>query len=285
MLTSTRLLLLATVTATLTGAAVAAAAGPAAAAPSKPAVVRDGNIWLLRNTLSGGAATTTFGYGASSDIIHVTGDWDGNGTKTPGIIRIVGDFENSHYVWYLRNSNSAGAADIVFTYGKPSFGFEEPGDTPVVGDWDGNGTDTAGVVRRRNGAAQAQWLLRNSAGGGAAQLQFGYGLTSDGPVTGDWDGNGTDTPGAVRGIGGGSLTWLLRNTNSAGTAGIQFNYGNGLDVPVAGDWDGNGTDGPGVLRPGSGRWTWLLRNPLTSGAAGIQFSYGLVSTDDPVIWQ
>ncbi len=279
---STRLLILAAATVSLAGTAVVGAAGAAVADPARPGVVRGGNTWLLRDSLSAGPATSTFQYGTSSDSIHVTGDWDGNGTATPGIIRIVGDFENSHYVWYLRNSNSPGPADLVFTYGKPSFGFEEPGDTPVVGDWDGNGTDTAGVVRRRNGAAQAQWLLRNSAGGGTAQVQFGYGLISDTPVAGDWDGNRTDTPGAVRAIGTGSPTWLLRNANSAGPVAVRFTYGTGSDLPVAGDWDGNGADGPGVLRAGSGRWTWLLRNPLSSGAATIAFGYGL-SSDDPVL--
>lgn len=276
-----RLLILAAATVTLAGTAAVATAGAAVAAPAKPGVVRDGSTWLLRDSLSSGGATTTFGYGTASDTIHVMGDWDGNGTTTPGIIRIEGDFENSHYIWYLRNSNSPGPADLVFSYGKPSFGFEEPGDTPIVGDWDGNGTVTAGVVRRRNGAAQAQWLLRNSAGGGAAQIQFGYGLISDTPVAGDWDGNGTDTPGAVRGTGG--LTWLLRNANSAGPVGVRFSYGVGSDRPVAGNWDGVGADGPGVLRVATGRWTWLLRNPLTSGLATITFGYGL-STDDPVLW-
>jgi hypothetical protein len=38
----------------------------------------------------------------------LTGDWDGNGTFTPGIIR--------GNRWYLRNSNSAGPGTVVFNY-------------------------------------------------------------------------------------------------------------------------------------------------------------------------
>jgi len=52
----------------------------------------------------------------------VVGDWDGNGTDTIGVFR--------NGVFYLRNSNTNGFADLAFTYG-------QPGDVPVVGDWNG----------------------------------------------------------------------------------------------------------------------------------------------------
>lgn len=210
-------------------------AAPALAAPaSHPGVVRGGNTWLLRDTLTGGPATTTFTDGAPGDGIHVMGDWDGDGDKTPGIVRIQGDFQNSHYVWYLRNSNTAGVADVPpFAYGRPSFGFEEPGDSPIVGDWDGDGTDT---------------------------------------------------PGVIRGLGQGTLRWLLRDSNSGGPADIALSYGRGFDEAAVGDWDGDGIDGVGVTRDVGTNLSWLLRNALTSGPAQISFGYG--RTDDrPVVWR
>jgi hypothetical protein len=269
------------------GVTAAAFASTAQAAPAKPGVVREGNTWLLRSSLSGGPATTTFTYGSITDEIHVMGDWDGNGTKTPGVIRIQGNFETSQYIWYLRNSNTTGPADLVFAYGKPSFGFEEPGDVPVVGDWNGDGRDTAGVVRTRNGQTNALWLLRNGVGGGNADVQFSYGLISDGPfLAGDWDGNGTDTPGVIRGTGGGGgLAWLLRNSNSGGPANVQLAYGHDGDTPVVGDWNGDRSYGVGVVRPGpTSGGNWLLRNTLSSGAAQIDFTYG-ASFDRPVVWE
>ena len=40
--------------------------------------------------------------------------------------------------FFLRNSNSSGPADLVYTFGPI-------GAMPVVGDWDGNGSTTVGV--------------------------------------------------------------------------------------------------------------------------------------------
>jgi peptidoglycan/xylan/chitin deacetylase (PgdA/CDA1 family) len=112
------------------------------------------------------------------------------------------------------------------------------------------------------------WYLRDSLSTGDATSKFTFGIAGDMPISGDWDGNGTNTPGVVRG-----RTWYLRNSNTSGGADISFIYGSPGDVPVVGDWDGNGTFTPGVVR---GR-TWYLRNSNTTGDANIAFTYGLSS--------
>ena len=76
-------------------------------------------------------------------------------------------------------------------------------------------------------AAQQQQL------GLGAQVTFEYGLTTDQPITGDWDGNRTHTPGVFRGG-----QWHLRNTNTSGAADISFVYGTSTDRPIVGDWNG-----------------------------------------------
>jgi hypothetical protein len=54
----------------------------------------------------------------------VVGDWNGDGVDTIGVYRFsLGE-------WYLRNSNTAGIADLNFTYGIVN-------EKPVTGDWDG----------------------------------------------------------------------------------------------------------------------------------------------------
>src|SRR5204862_6438243 len=107
----------------------------------------------------------------------VVGDWNGDGNDTVGV------FRNGAY--YLRNSNSSGAADLAFGYG-------DPGDQPLSGDWNGDGKDTVGIWR--NGAL---YLTHRNATG-VADYVFGYGDPGDAAIIGDWDHNGTDELGVVR---------------------------------------------------------------------------------------
>src|SRR5439155_11945691 len=60
-----------------------------------------------------------------------------------------------------------------------------------------------------------QWLLHTSNAAGSPEMTFSYGNPSSGdyPVTGDWNGDGTDTIGIVRPDSTGHLVWYLRNTN------------------------------------------------------------------------
>ena len=68
--------------------------------------------------------------------------------------------------------------------------------------------DGVGVFRPISGVI----FLKNTNTSGFADLALNYGLAGDKPVTGDWDGNGTDIIGVYRGKTG--------------------------DMPIAGNWDG-----------------------------------------------
>jgi hypothetical protein len=107
---------------------------------------------------------------------------------------------------------TSGQAEEEFNFGGSS------GDVPVVGDWDGDGISTVGVVQA------GAWLLRNSNSAGRPDLSFIFGQPGDIPVSADWDGNGTDKPGMVR-----RDSWLLkRSANSDDTFTFQFRVGGGL---------------------------------------------------------
>ena len=174
-----------------------------------------------------------------------------------------GVFRPSNGLLYLKNSNTTGIADVAINYGLP-------GDYPVVGDWDGNGTATIGVYR--NGT----FFLRNSNTIGFAEIVFPFGNPGDQPVAGDWNGDGMDTVGVYRSSTG---QFLLRNQNSEGSVDASFFLGNVGDVGIAGDWDGDGMDTTGVFRPANG--IIFLKNKNETGFADIALNYGLPG-DKPV---
>ena len=68
----------------------------------------------------------------------------------------VGLFDPDRGVWYLREAD--GSVNEFF-YGIP-------GDTPLFGDWDCDGTDTVGMYRASNGFV----YLRNSNDFGVADI-------------------------------------------------------------------------------------------------------------------
>ena len=74
--------------------------------------------------------------------------------------------------------------------------FGNPGDTPLVGDWDGDGKDEIGIHRNRE-------FYLDSNGNGSWDVGvdevISFGLTTDTPIIGDWDGDGDDDIGVHRG--------------------------------------------------------------------------------------
>jgi peptidoglycan hydrolase-like amidase len=129
-----------------------------------------------------------------------------------------------------------------------------------------NPVDTVGVWR--NGT----FYLRKSNTNGPPDMTFGFGLSGDLAVSGDWNGDGVTTVGVFR-----NGTWYLRNSNSNGPPDATFGFGLSGDVPVVGDWNGDGVDSVGVFRNG----TFYLRNSNSNGAPDATFGFGL-SGDLPV---
>ena len=77
------------------------------------------------------------------------------------LLSTVGLFKPSTSQFFLTNTNSPGAADVVFRYGPSASGW-----TPLVGDWDGNSSESAGLFK----PSTSHFFLKNSHAGGAADL-------------------------------------------------------------------------------------------------------------------
>ncbi len=216
---------------------------------------------FLRNVQLGGAADLQFSYG-SATMRPLSGNWDGGSGVGADRASNIGAYEATTGAFFLRNSNTPGAADIVFTFGAGGTA------VPLVGDWNGDGVDTIGVYDPATGA----FFLRNTNSSGPADVLFTFGAGGAGlvPIAGDWNGDGTDTIGVFDPVTG---AFFLRNSNTNGVADLTFSFGAGGAVqPLAGDWNDDGTDTIGIYVVASG--VIFLRNSNTSGPADRAYAFG-----------
>src|SRR5262245_59387803 len=94
------------------------------------------------------------------------------------VLSIIGSFSNGKWTLDTDESHSWGASDTVATFGKK-------GDTPLTGDWSGDGQDKIGVFRL------GSWLLDTDGDfqwDVTKDTTFRFGVTYAIPVTGDWNG-------------------------------------------------------------------------------------------------
>jgi len=270
------------------GAASAVVTAPSAATAATPngpsgPVIYDQGIWYLRTTPTSGAAERSFSFGrrGSGLDVPIVGDWDGNGTETVGIARVDQSVAFPfRFRWFLRNSNSGGAADVSFTFGVPALTDTLRG-TPIAGNFDpSDDAYEVGVVLPTDDGGLL-WTIRRDLTPSSPVVSFRYGRSAtDTPLAGDWNGDGTDTAGIVRG-----KQWMLNDDVLAGgSPETNFPFGSTSspirEEPVSGDWDGDGTDTPGLLRNSprtqvnGGLEVWLYRNENTTGGADGSFVFG-----------
>ena len=173
----------------------------------------------------------------------------------------VGLVDEATGEWYLRDW-----ADGDTT----SFYFGNPGDYPIMGDWNCTGVDTPGLYRQSDGYV----YLRNSNTQGPADIRFFFGNPGDVPLAGDFDGDGCDTvsiyrPSEARFF---VMNELGSNDGGLGAADFDFYFGDPGDKPFTGDLDNDGVDEVGLHRESTG--FVYYRNTLTTGIADNQFFYG-----------
>jgi murein DD-endopeptidase MepM/ murein hydrolase activator NlpD len=135
--------------------------------------------------------------------------------------------------------------------GSDGFYYGNPGDEAMLGDWDCDGVDTPGVFRPSRGRV----YLRNSAGAGPTDVEFGFGNPGDLPIAGDFDGDGCDTvsiyrPSQARFY---ILDALGPPGGSVGAADYWVDFGDPWEQPLAGDFDGDGFDEIAVWKRDTGR--------------------------------
>ena len=211
-----------------------------------------------------------FSFGSPTDI-PLVGDWTGKGYDSVGVYR------PSTATFYLKNTNTAGNADITYVFGMPyatpivfhgdngvdhigvvkdgtfymrwahstgvadnTFAFGSPGDVPIMGDWTGLGTQTAGIFRSGVFYLIYKNEVRN------VDKTFSFGTAGDIPLVGDWTARQIETVGLFR-----NGTFYFSNTNMTSPPTETFNYGQAGDIPLVGSWDTTPGDSVGVFRNGT----------------------------------
>ncbi|WP_454084909.1 hypothetical protein [Georgenia sp. Marseille-Q6866] len=150
------------------------------------------------------------------------------------------------------NNGWGPAAHSVFTYGRSA-------DEVLVGDWDGNGTDTI-TLRRGN-----RFHVSNSQRGGEASTVLTYGRPGDVILVGDWNGDGVDTLAVRRGN-----EYHVKNRIAGGDADHVVRYGRANDQVLVGDWDGDRRDTFAVRRGAR----YHVKNRIAGGDADQVIRYG-----------
>jgi len=177
----------------------------------------------LRNANTQGNADIRFFFGNPSDI-PLAGDFNGDGCDTLSLYR---PSEARFYIINKlgENEGGLGAADYSFIFGNP-------GDKPVVGDWDGDGIDEVGLHRESTGF----FYYRDTLTTGIAHDQFYFGDPGDRFVAGDWGVvDDAETPALFRPS---NSTFYFRYTLTQGNADAEFVWydpGSGW-LPVSGDF-------------------------------------------------
>jgi hypothetical protein len=167
----------------------------------------------------------------------------GNWTDSPDGVTRLGYFKDGTWHLDLNGDGREDAGDAVFSFGSP-------GDTPVVGRWDGVHT-RVGVFTTRGGFTG--FILDAN---GSHDIDQGerhvFGLPGDRVLVGDWTGDGRTKVGVFRPNpdGSGAALFSLDLNGNYNYDGPQesFVYGLASDGFVVGDWNGDGRSKLGVYR-------------------------------------
>ncbi len=176
----------------------------------------------------------------------------------------VGLVDPSTGIWHLQGRDGTTS----------SFYYGNPGDYPMVGDWDCDGVDTPGLYRQSDGYV----YLRNSNTPGIADVRFYFGDPADVPVAGDFNGDGCDTVSLYRPDE--HVVYVINRLGSEdrglGAADYYYAFGQAGDLPVSGDFDGDGIDTVAMHNPATA--TARIRDRHASDATERTVSLG--STHD-----
>jgi plastocyanin len=246
----------------------------------------DGSILLM----GGGTDSTTMNdtwrstdNGATWTQITANAEWPGRQYHSSVVLPdssivlmggVFGQLRVYNDVWRLQPSGSSAQ--------NPSHTYTTPGTYQVAlqaynaGGY--NSTRKTGYITVTNPVAKIgvyrpsahTFYLKNG-----TTTAINWGISTDLPVTGDWNADGITDVGVFRPA---THMFYLKNGTTTWTT-TAINWGASTDLPVTGDWNADGITDVGVFRPST--HMFYLRNGTTLSWTTTAINWG-ASTDLPV---
>jgi hypothetical protein len=181
-----------------------------------------------------------FTWGQTGDIV-VPGDYDGDHYWDPTVRRPPSGGQSAAYMILKSSMGYDYGSALTVPAGWPGLG-----DTPVVGDFNGDGTSDPAIWRGNSGV----WIIPMSPTFNTYQF-YSWGTTGDTPVGADVDGDGQTDIGYWRPSTG---VWGFLQSSHAYSYGspLFFNWGTTGNIAVMADYDGDGLADPAVVIPPAG---------------------------------
>lgn len=191
--------------------------------------------------------------GQEGDLPTVVRDYDGDGKTDPAIYRAPQGGVGTSYFYYRGSLNNPNGNITYIQWGRD-------GDSPVIGDFNGDGLADPTVIRDVNG--QAVYIIRKP-DGTAEYVQWG--LSTDASVPGDYDGDGKTDLAAVRSVNGNRVWFIQKRAGGVET----YQWGLATDSITPGDYDGDGKYDVAVWRGSIG--TFFARRSSDNTATAVQW--------------
>jgi hypothetical protein len=212
--------------------------------------------WTLTSSALSGPALVQ-GWGTNQTDQFLAADYDGDHKTDYVIWRPPANGVHAAF-WILKSTD--GTASIV------PFGLA--GDSPfVVGDYDGDGKDDVAIFRRDpnplDPTQPAEFWFQPSTGPNKGQdTRVQWGIESDFPVPGDYNGDGKADMAVGRDNGDGTISVWIHfgdGTGNPNTSQVVKRWGLKTDFFVPGDYDGDGKTDLAIVRDNGTNLDWWVQ--------------------------